>query len=75
MRKGRGCSFYEVSENPEIGFGLGYCDLGSFWTICNADMRYCEKPEAIIKYLYMEWGKRKGSEGFIGLQVWKSVKN
>ena len=31
--------------------GLGYCDFDGSQAICDGDMQFCEKPDALKKYL------------------------
>ena len=38
--------------------GIGYCDLGVIWTICDGDIKFCEKPNVLAGCL-LEWDKRE----------------
>jgi|GEM_PF-2452661 len=55
------CSFYRKSDNSNLGHGIGYCDLGVVWAICDGDMKLCEEPSALIKNIYVEWNRSKAS--------------
>ena len=54
------CSFHRSLSSLNFGLGIGSCDLEGSHTICDGDVLYCEKPEALAKYLYRE-GLRQGS--------------
>jgi len=47
----RKCSFYRDSGTLAIGRGLGNCDLDGYQTICDGDVQFCEKPDAMKKHL------------------------
>jgi len=51
MTISRRCKFYRDSEGTSIGRGLGYCDFDGSQGICDGDMQFCEKPDALKKYL------------------------
>ena len=51
------CKFYRPSDRC----GFGHCNLGIIWTICDGDVRFCENPDALIRDLYVEWGRGKKS--------------
>jgi len=53
------CLFYRKSESSNLGPGIGYCDLGGIWAICDGDMKFCEEPSALIKNFYVEWGRNR----------------
>ncbi len=59
MKNEKRCLFYRKSDNPCLGPGIGYCDLGVVWAICDGDMKYCEEPAALIKNFYIEWGRNR----------------
>lgn len=60
MSLGRNCIFYRIIDNnSRFGHGIGCCDLGVIWTICEGDMNFCERPEDLIKCLYQEWTRHK----------------
>ena len=54
MTNQRGCRFFRDPEGTQFGRGIGYCDLGVVWSICDGDMKYCEKPDVMIKTLFEE---------------------
>jgi len=58
MKKEKRCTFFRNSDNPNTGRGIGYCDLGVIWTICDGDVRFCEEPDSLIRYL-SDWNKRE----------------
>jgi len=68
MATERPCVFYRASKSQNIGLGIGQCDLGIAWTICDGDIRFCENPDALIKNLYVKWGRKRKSEGNYGEQ-------
>jgi len=55
----KGCLFYRKSDNPSMGPGIGYCDLGVVWAICDGDMKFCEEPDALIRNFYIEWRRNR----------------
>jgi len=60
MNLGKSCMFYrDVENNSHFGKGIGCCDLGVIWTICDGDMRFCEHPEELIRCLHQLWLTRK----------------
>jgi hypothetical protein len=42
-----------------MGPGIGYCDLGVVWAICDGDMKFCEEPDALIRNFYIEWRRNR----------------
>jgi hypothetical protein len=66
MKKSGNCIFYrDVDNHSQFGCGIGCCDLGIIWSICDGDMNFCEHPEKLIKSLYEEWKKgRMGKKEF-----------
>jgi hypothetical protein len=58
----RQCPFYRDSETLNIGRRIGYCDLDCDRTTCDGDIHFCEKPDALKKYLLEEKKKEGGSE-------------
>lgn len=62
----KGCIFYRnCEENHKIAQGIGYCDLGLMWVICDGNMNFCEHPEKLIKSFYEEWVRwRKMKQDF-----------
>jgi len=55
MTQKRGCRFYRDTDSPNFGRGIGYCDLGVIWSICDGDIKFCEKPDEMIRSLCEEW--------------------
>ncbi len=53
------CVYHRKTENPVMGSGIGYCDLGVAWVLCEGDIKFCEEPEALIRNFYVEWGKNR----------------
>lgn len=45
-----------------MGLGIGYCDLGVVWAICDGDIKFCEEPDALIRNFYIEWGRNRANE-------------
>jgi len=58
----RKCMFYRKSDNRVTGSGIGYCDLGVVWAICDGDVKFCEEPDAMIKNFYIEWERNRARE-------------
>jgi len=56
------CSFFRSFENHSIWLGFGYCDLVGDWVTCERKIKFCEKPDALIKYLFLEWEKMRKHE-------------
>lgn len=56
------CQFYRARESLSMGVGIGYCDLDSNQVVCDGDIHFCEKPDALRKYL-MEQKKKEGRLG------------
>jgi len=54
------CIFYRDSEGIGMGKGLGYCDFDGCQSICEGDIQFCEKPDAMRKYLLDQKGKEEG---------------
>ncbi len=48
------CAFHQALNIVSYGFGIGLCDLGGKETVCEGDIRYCEKAEAMISALFQE---------------------
>jgi hypothetical protein len=59
MLSSKFCKFYRDSETISVGKGLAYCDFDCTQTTCEGDMDFCEKPDALKKYL-LEQRKREG---------------
>jgi len=56
----RGCRFYRDTDSPNFGRGIGYCDLGVIWSICDGDVKFCESPDVMIRFLFEE--RKRGTE-------------
>jgi CheY-like chemotaxis protein len=54
------CPFYRDSENFAMGRGLGHCDLCG-QAICEGDIQFCEKPEALREQLLEQKEKEVGN--------------
>jgi len=54
MSKKGCCRFYRDPDGVHFGRGIGYCDLGVIWSICDGDVRFCEKPDVMIRVLFEE---------------------
>jgi hypothetical protein len=46
------CIYHRPSERPNLGLGIGCCDLGVIWTICDGDMKFCENSESSRRSLH-----------------------
>jgi len=51
MREGEECPLFRRPESLSFGKGIGYCDMDGDSTNCDADIKFCEKPDALKKYL------------------------
>ncbi len=47
--KGR-CVFHRDSNSLTLGRGIGYCDIDCAWVICDGDRKFCENPQALVRY-------------------------
>jgi hypothetical protein len=45
-----------------MGQGIGYCDLDSMTSICDGDIRFCEKLDALGQQLMKEKTKKYGGD-------------
>ena len=45
------CPLYRKPESLSMGMGIGYCDLDSGSATCEGDVGYCERVDALKKYL------------------------
>jgi hypothetical protein len=45
------CSLFRKPESLSIGKGIGYCDIDSNSTICEGDVKFCERPDALRLFL------------------------
>jgi hypothetical protein len=51
MGEEKKCPLFRKPESLSIGKGIGYCDLDSSSTICEGDVKFCERPDALRLYL------------------------
>lgn len=65
MKEERRCPFYRISDPPRSSFGtgIGFCDLGIVWAICEGDLRFCEEPERFIERFFCDWQRKKNRKG------------
>jgi hypothetical protein len=62
MGEERKCPLYRKSEGLSFGKGIGYCDMDSSSATCDGDPKFCEKPDALKRYLLAkleDWEKRQ----------------
>lgn len=45
------CLLFRRPEGLGMGKGIGYCDIDSGSTTCEGDVSFCERPDALKKYL------------------------
>ncbi len=57
-----GCPFHRVSERIAIGKGLGCCDLDANQTLCDGDVKFCEKPNTMEQYIFVRLLEKKLQE-------------
>lgn len=48
------CPLFRRPESLGMGKGIGYCDIDSSSAICEGDVLFCERPEALQKYLHLK---------------------
>ncbi|MBS3907216.1 MAG: hypothetical protein KGZ49_09295 [Syntrophaceae bacterium] len=56
------CILFRKPESLGMGKGIGYCDIDSSSAICEGDVLFCERPDALKKYLRTkleEMGRRE----------------
>jgi hypothetical protein len=51
MGEEKKCPLFRRPESLSIGKGIGYCDMDSNVTTCEGDVKFCEKPEGLKRYL------------------------
>jgi hypothetical protein len=51
------CPLFRQSEGLSFGKGIGYCDMDGNSAVCEGDVKFCEKTDAMKQYL-----QRKVSE-------------
>ncbi len=45
------CPLFRKPESLSMGIGIGYCDIDRGSTTCEGDVLFCERPDALKKYL------------------------
>ncbi len=45
------CPLFRQPEGLSFGKEIGYCDMDNGSTTCEGDVRRCEKPDALKRYL------------------------
>jgi hypothetical protein len=51
MGEKKKCPLFRKPESLSMGKGIGYCDMDSSNTTCEADVIFCERPDALRVYL------------------------
>ena len=51
MEGGKECPLFRRPESLGFGKRIGYCDMDGNSTNCDADIKLCEKPNALKQYL------------------------
>jgi len=54
------CSFYKDAKCIATGKSIGFCDFNHFESICEGDLRFCEKSDAARKYFLDQEGEEGG---------------
>jgi hypothetical protein len=62
MGEEKKCPLFRRPESLSIGKGIGYCDMDSNITTCEGDVRFCDKTEALKRYLRTRIDKMKEKE-------------
>ena len=57
MEEGKGCPLFRRPGSLSFGKGTGYCDIDGSSTKCDADTKFCEKPDALKEYLQRKLDK------------------
>ena len=57
MEEEKGCPLFRKRESLSFGKGVGYCDMDGNSTNCDADTKFCEKPDALKEYLQRKLDK------------------
>ena len=57
MKEGKECPLFRRPESLSFGKGIGYCDMDGNSANCDADIKLCEKPDALKQYLQRKLGK------------------
>jgi len=58
----RRCPLFRNPESLSMGKGIGYCDMDGNSTTCDGDVRYCEKPDALARYLRQKIDSHKKNQ-------------
>lgn len=58
----RRCPLFRNPESLGMGKGIGYCDMDGDSTVCEGDVQYCEKPDALARYLRQKIEKSRKKE-------------
>jgi len=62
MGQEKKCPLFRRSESLRIGKGIGYCDVDSCSATCEGDIKFCEKPETLERYLKAKIAQLKEKE-------------
>ena len=57
MKEGKECPLFRRPENLSFGKRIGYCDMDGNSANCDADIKLCEKPNALKQYLQRKLSK------------------
>ena len=57
MEEDQGCPLFRKPESLSFGKGICYCDMDGNSTNCDADIKLCEKPNALKQYLQRKLSK------------------
>ena len=57
MKEEEECPLFRRPESLSFGKGVGYCDMDSNSTNCDADITLCEKTDALKQYLQRKLSK------------------
>jgi len=52
MGEEKKCPLFRKPESLSMGKGIGYCDIDSSRTICEGDVKFCERPDTLRVYLH-----------------------
>jgi len=61
-RRDTPCPFHRECEATNKGRGIGYCDFDGNQTICDGDIRFCDKPDALRDYLLINRPEREAEK-------------
>lgn len=62
MEEKKKCPLFREPEGLSFGKGIGYCDIDSDSTTCEGNVKLCEKPDALKRYLLRklnDFGKKE----------------